>query len=232
VKRGSFIVIEGTDGSGKSEQFKRLAWRLRQAGFRVTTFDFPRYGEPSSHFVREYLTGRYGSWKDVGPERASAFYALDRLGAQEEIRAALRAGKTVVSNRYVASNMGHQGAKLQNAKKRRAFLRWVRGFEYGMLGIVRPDLNIILHVPARIAQKLVGKKGERKYLKGKKRDIHEADIKHLAQAEKTYLEIAKLFPRDFKLVECVGNGKLLSKEAVEEKVWSVVKKFLTKKPVG
>lgn len=224
--KGKFIVIEGTDGSGKTEQTKRLIDKLKTISFNVATFDFPQYGKPSAHFVEKYLNGEYGSWQDVGPYKASIFYALDRFGASAEIKKELQAGKIVISNRYIASNMGHQGSKIESQQERIKLYKWLDELEFEILGIPRPDLNIVLHVPAEIAQGLVDKKGKREYLKGARRDIHEADIKHLKQAERAYLEIVKLFPKDFCLVECVENKRLLSIEEIHEKVWQIVKKVL------
>jgi dTMP kinase len=66
-ERGTFIVIEGTDGSGKGTQFKMLVDRLRKDGHDVALFDFPQYDEPSSYFVKEYLNGKYGTAEEVGP---------------------------------------------------------------------------------------------------------------------------------------------------------------------
>ncbi len=62
--KGSFFVIGGTDGSGKTEQFRKLIARLRKFGRRVARFDFPQYKRESSYFVRQYLNGRY-SKKDT-----------------------------------------------------------------------------------------------------------------------------------------------------------------------
>ncbi len=224
--KGIFIIIEGTDGSGKTEQFKKLITKLKAHNFKIATFDFPQYEKPSSYFVKEYLNGRYGSWEEVGPYKASIFYALDRFSADKEIKKELKRGKIVISNRYVASNMGHQGSKIKSKKERIKLYKWLDELEFEILGIPRPMLNIVLHVPAKIAQKLVDKKDEREYLKGTKRDIHEDDIEHLKQAEQSYLEIVKLFPKDFCLVECVENGKLLSIEEIHEKVWEIVKQIL------
>ncbi len=223
-KDGKFIVLEGTDGSGKTTQFKKLVWRLRRGGYKVATFDFPQYDKPSSYFVKEYLNGRYGGWREVGPYKASVFYALDRFDVGKKIREWLIEGKVVVSNRYVASNMGHQGAKIENRKERRKFFRWLDEFEYGLLGIPKPDATIVLRVPPKIAQRLVDKKGAREYVGGVKRDLHEADIKHLRQAEATYLDMVKTFPRDFVLVECMERGRLLPPQAVHEKVWHIIRK--------
>ena len=76
---GTFIVIEGTDGSGKGTQFALLRDRLTEAGYDVAAFDFPQYDQPSSYFVREYLNGKYGTADEVGPYTGSLFYALDRF---------------------------------------------------------------------------------------------------------------------------------------------------------
>lgn len=226
MKKGKFIVVEGIDGSGKGEQFKLLLRRLQKEGFKIATFDFPQYGKPSAFFVERYLNGRYGTLKEVGPYKASIFYALDRFDVGPKIKNWIDSGRVVVSNRYVPSNMGHQGAKIENVGERKKYLRWVHDFEYGIMGIPKPNASVILHVPANIAYYLIGKKRSRKYLGGKQRDIHEGSIEHLQRAERTYLEMAKMFPKDFVIVECVKNNKLLTIGEIHEKIWKEVKKIL------
>jgi dTMP kinase len=223
---GKFIVIEGTDGSGKGEQTIRLVKRIKDSGKTVTPFDFPRYTEPSSWFVSEFLNGRFGTITEVGPRTASLFYALDRYAAAPAIRAALAESDVVISNRYVASNLGHQGSKHDDREERKKYFEWNYDLEYNINKIPKPDLNIILHIPAEIAQALVDKKLERQYLGGKKRDLHEADINHLKRTEETYQQLAELFPENFTVVECVENGNLLSIDAVHEKVWAIASKTL------
>ncbi len=225
-KRGKFIVIEGTDGSGKGTQFKLLVSRLKKEGRRTTTFDFPQYNKPSSYLVREYLNGKYGSADEVGPYKASVFYGVDRFDISPFIIKCLKEGKIVVSNRYEESNRGHQGGKIRSKAARKKFYNWVQEFEYDILGIPRADFCIILHVPAEIAQQLVDQKEKRKYLKGKKRDIHENDLNHLKHAEAVYLEMARMDPKHFVVIECVKDGKLLSREEIHEKVWKVVRRRL------
>ena len=76
---GKLIVIEGTDGSGKSTQFRALTERLQKDGKAFKTLVFPRYSEPSSALIRMYLGGEFGSNPaDVNAYAASAFYAVDR----------------------------------------------------------------------------------------------------------------------------------------------------------
>jgi dTMP kinase len=215
---GKFIVIEGTDGSGKKTQADLLVEHLRADGQEVATISFPRYGRPSAGPVEDYLSGKYGSPEQVGAYRASIFYAVDRYAISHEIRAKLTAGCHVVCDRYVASNMGHQGSKLKDATERFNYYRWIMELEFGLFGIPRPDLNLILHVPVETALQLIEKRGNTK-------DAHETDPEHLHTAERTYLEISRNF-NGFTLIECAPNGNLLSREDIHESVWKATAPLL------
>lgn len=224
MKKGKFIVIDGTDGSGKATQTELLVKRLRKEKCKVKIFDFPQYGQKSAGLVEEYLNGKYGTAQEVGPYRASIFYACDRYDASFKIKKFIEKGYVVISNRYVTANMGHQGGKIKDAKKRKKFFDWLYELEYGIFEIPKPDLNIILHVDAAVAQKLVDSKGARDYTK-KKRDLHEKDLKHLRDAEKVYLEIAKTM-KNFKLISCTEKGNIMSRETISDLVWKEVKKII------
>ncbi len=226
IKPGKLIVLDGNDGSGKATQTKLLVEELVASGYKVETASFPQYGSKSAGLVEEYLNGKYGQ---VTPQAASIFYAVDRFDASFKIRQWLSEGKIVVSNRYVTANAGHQGGKIGDEIERLKFFKWLDNLEYTVFNIPKPDLNIILNVPAAVAQELVDKKSEdvRKYVGGKKRDLHEADINHLKNAEKVFMEIARLFPNT-KLVECVEQGKLLPVEIIHNKVWELVRRIALK----
>lgn len=227
-QRGTFLVLEGTDGSGKGTQFKLLVERLRQEGYDVATFDFPQYNQPSSYFVKEYLNGRYGGTDDVGPYTSSLFFALDRYEAASQINAALAQGKVVLANRYSGSNMAHQGTKFKHAEERRGYFIWLDNLEFQMLRIPRPDRSIVLRVPADIAQKLVDQKESRSYT-DKKRDIHEADLGHLKKSVEVYDDLCQLFPKDFMRLDCVRGGKLLDVETVHDQLWKTLQPLLPPK---
>ncbi len=226
VASGKLIVLDGTDGSGKTTQTKLLVEELTTAGYPVEMADFPQYGKKSAGLVEEYLNGKYGQ---VGPKAASIFYAIDRFDAAFQIRQWLAEGKIVVSNRYVTASAGHQGGKIADSIDRRNYFRWLNDLEYEIFAIPKPDLNIILHVPAEMAQELVDKKSqaERAYAGGKKRDLHEEDLEHLKSAEQVFIEIANLFPNT-KLVECVQKGALLTPQEVHNKVWELVRRIVLK----
>jgi thymidylate kinase/thymidylate synthase ThyX len=226
---GLFLVIEGTDGSGKGTQFKLLAERLKDAGYNVSTFDFPQYEQPSSFFVREYLNGKYGSAEEVGPYTGSIFFSLDRYQAAPAIRKALEAGHIVLCNRFTGSNMAHQGTKFDHPEQRRGYFVWLDNLEFQMLGIPRPTMSFVLRVPAEIAQSLVDQKGERSYT-DKKRDIHEADLKHLQRSVEVYDDLCQLFPKDFTPIDCTKNNMLQSITAINNLLWEKISTMLPPKP--
>jgi thymidylate kinase/thymidylate synthase ThyX len=222
---GTFIVLEGTDGSGKGTQFQQLTERLVHEGYDVATFDFPQYEEASSFFVREYLNGKYGSAQDVGPYTASLFYALDRYQAAPQIREALAQGKVVLANRFVGSNMAHQGTKFHNTEERRGYFIWLDNLEFEMLRTPRPSLSVVLRVPAETAQQLVDQKATRSYT-DKKRDLHEADLEHLQRAVDVYDDMCQLFPKDFRAIDCLQDGELMSVEAIHARLWESLQPHL------
>lgn len=224
-KKGLFIVIEGTDGSGKGTQFKLLEERLKKGGYNVETFDFPRYDQPSSHFIKEYLNGKYGSGEEVGPYTASLFFALDRYEAAPAIRLALAEGKVVIANRFTGSNMAHQGTKFNSPEERRGYFIWLDNIEFEMLKVPRPDKSIVLRVPADIAQQLVDNKDKRAYTE-KKRDLHEADITHLRRSVEVYDDLCQLFPKDFQRLDCVRGGELLDIATISDSIWESVRPLL------
>jgi dTMP kinase len=223
-KQCAFIVIEGTDGSGKATQTKFLADKLESLKIPFELADFPQYGSPSSFFAEKYLRGEYGTAEEVGPYRGSIFYAVDRYDKSFDIRRALSEGKIVISNRYVSANMGHQAGKIKNPTEREKFLKWLLELEYDIFGIPKPDLTILLYVPPAIGQKLVDRKGERSYTKGKKRDIHEADLGHLTAAAEAYLEVAKKY--GWTVIDCSKKDGMMSLEEVRELIWKPVSKLL------
>jgi dTMP kinase len=226
---GIFLVLEGADGSGKGTQFNLLAERLKAVGYDVEIFDFPRYDEPSSHFVRKYLNGEYGDAASISPYTASLFFALDRYEAAPKIKKALAGGKIVLSNRYVGSNMAHQGGKFTNSGEQRGFFIWEDGLEFQLLGIPRPTMNIFLRVPAEVSYELIGKKAKRSYTE-KSHDQHEGDLNHLTKSVATYDTLCKLFPKDYKAIECAPDGKLMSIADINDKIWEVIKPVLPQKP--
>ncbi len=224
-KKGILAVIDGVDGSGKGTHTAMLVERLQKEGCDVVMMDFPRYGTPSAQFVERYLRGEMGTADEVGPYRASVYYAHDRADAAPEIKEALARGAIVLSNRYVSSNMGHQAGKIADPIERERFLVWLKEYEYEVLGIPVPDINILLYVTPEMGQLLVDNKSARAYTQGKKRDIHEDDIEHLRHSSQAYLEVAH--KEGWKIVSLMqGDDALRSKEDVHEEIYAYFKSSL------
>lgn len=223
---GSLIVIDGTDGAGKKTQHDLLIARLKAEGIDYEPFDFPQYGNPSAWYVERYLNGDFGTLDEIGPKQASMFYAMDRFAAKSAMLSALASGKLLVMNRYVLSNMAHQGGKIANPTKRREFFVWLDELEHGIFGIPRPTLNIILAIDVDALQARIDTKEERIYLEGKRRDIHEDDIGHLRAASRIYEDILSeanleaetvLTSPLYVVVPATGTPA-----EVHERVWAVV----------
>ena len=218
-----FIAIEGGDGSGKGTQSKLLIEYLRAEGHDVLEADFPRYGQDSAYYVERYLNGDYGGLNDVPADLGVLPYALDRFAGKDEIISHLaKPNAIVVSNRYVASNLAHQGTKIDASSERQTFYERTKKTEYDILGIPKPDLNIVLLVPSHIAQANVDKKAARSYT-DKKRDIHEADSNHLEKAKANYEEICELYPDEFTAINCMDEtGNLRSIDDIQLAIQRIV----------
>ncbi|MDD2647097.1 MAG: thymidylate kinase [Patescibacteria group bacterium] len=222
--RGKFIVIEGTDGSGKGTQTALLAQRIKKSGHDIETIAFPRHGELSAKLVDLYLNGFFGDATKVDPRFVSSFYAIDRLLNKERIEDWLNYGRVVIGDRYTTSNIGHQGAKVDDPEERERLFNWVYKMEFEEMGLPQPDLMLFLHIPTPIAMQLIEKKKQREYIKSSNKDAHEGSESHLRGAETSYLHAAKLFK--WEVIECVKDDKLLSIEEVNDKIWDKVSQIL------
>lgn len=200
--QGKFFAIEGGDGSGKGTQTAVLTEALRAERCDVFALSFPRYGTRSARIVEQYLRGEFGEAGDVPAALASAAFALDRVAAKPELEAWLTAHPrgVAIADRYVLSNIAHQGTKITDHDERVQFYREMLELEFNDLRLPRPDKNIILLVPADVGQQNVDKKAARSYTT-EKRDIHERDADHLALANRNYREIAELFPEFTNVIE-------------------------------
>ena len=228
-KRGPFIALEGTDGTGKKTQMKLLVRRLKKEGYPVRKISFPQYRKPSAWQIERYLNGFFGKPDKVDPYFASLLYADDRREARPRIEEWLGQGFTVVSDRYAASNAGHQGGKIANPRERKRYLEWLWQTEFKVNRIPVPDINIVLWLSPSLSQRLILKKGARRYLKkGRKRDGHERDLAHLRRAASSYQWLVRQDPKHFRKVACTKSKRLLLPQEVHEKIWGLVKPLLKK----
>jgi dTMP kinase len=220
-KKGKLIAIEGTDGSGKNTQSEKLRERLWNEGISCGFFSFPRYESPTGQIITNYLKGEFGSPNKVNPNLVSTLYALDRQPTAKVIRGHINSGTPVICDRYVWSNMAHQGGKIKDSSKRKKFIDWLEELEYGDFGMPIPDITIFLYVPNKIAEEL-------RRNRGKKLDGHEKNKRHLSNAENVYLELANSYENWHK-IDCASNGakdSLRTIEDIGDEVYQIVKNSL------
>lgn len=219
---GKLIVIEGTDGSGKSTQFRRLTEHLQHDSRDFRTLVFPRYSEPSSALIRMYLGGEFGTKPtDVNAYAASAFYAVDRYASyKQDWGKWYEDGGLIVSDRYTTSNAVHQTSK-EPAERQGEFLKWLYEFEYDRLGLPRPDLTIYLDVPTAFTEKLMR---HREQELGTQADIHEQDTAYLATCRETGRKAANYY--GWHIIECVRDGQMRSIEDIHSEIYALVCKCL------
>lgn len=235
--QGLVIAVDGTDGSGKATQVECLVSSLSQQGYGVETMSFPRYKEGfSGKFLDEALHGKYGDFLHAHPYLASYPYAHDRLDAAPQIKVWRDQGKIVVLDRYQSVNIIHQGSKFDSLEGLTEYVNWLDTFEFGVNRIPRPDLVMILSVPAWVSQQLMRRRNEVRTVTMSdlereeyfvRRDISEVDEAHQAKAERNIDRIFSIKP-DWKRIECFDDGQLLSIEAVHQKVMECVKVNLNK----
>ncbi len=211
-KKGKLFVIEGSDASGKETQSKQLSKRLRRDGITSQIFDFPRYETPTGNILKRYLgkgpyQQEFGPAHELNPRVASVFFALDRHAAKKEMERYLEDGFQVIANRYVESNMAHQGGKIGDPKERAALISWIDELEYGNFALPRPDKVIFLYVPLEVALDL--RKGRKEQADG-----HESNLEHLKNAEQTYLELASTY--HWTTIDCAPDKTIHSLRTIDD----------------
>jgi dTMP kinase len=221
MKHGKLIVIDGTDGSGKSTQLKLLLEKLEDKGFKAKTMHFPEYDNFFGGFIGHCLTEQYYNFISVHPKIVSVLYAADRWESSEIIKKWLREGYVVVLDRYVSANQIHQGGKIKSSRKRAEFLKWLDEMEYKVFKIPRPDLTLYLSVPVPIIAKLMkerNKNSVRNYA-DKKNDVHEVDLEFQKNSRASALWLSKIL-KNFVKVDCAQKGnccrvKLFTKKFIK-----------------
>jgi len=202
---GRLITFEGIDGSGKRTQMDLLHNLLAAGGggHSVYSTGFPQYDSWFGKMVGQFLNGDFCPIDAMDPHFTALLYAGDRFEAKPRLEAALNNGQIVLVDRYIGSNLAHQTARVP-ADKQAEFRRWIEHLEYGIYNLPREDRIVYLRVPPREAQALVAKKSERAYTSAK-RDILEANLRHLEIASSIYDLLARESP--WVTIECFDSHR-------------------------
>jgi len=223
------IVLEGLDGAGKSTQVRQLKEYLLQRCGSLEYIHFPRYDAPVyGDLISRFLRGDFGANDQVHPQLVALLFAEDRHGAAPQMREALKAGKTVLLDRYVYSNIAYQCAKLPAGEQRQQLRDWIFNTEYGLFDLPKPDLNLFLDVPIGFVEQslTMHREGDdRNYLSGAQ-DIHEASIAFQQAVREMYVGETARDPQ-FQRIDCADEkGAMLPPEAIFAKVKAAVDPYL------
>ncbi len=187
---GLLVAIEGIDGSGKGTQAARLRDRLVAEGRTAALVSFPRYSETFfGSAIGEYLNGRFGPLAHVDPHLAAALFAGDRFESRPYLEELLASHDVVVADRYVPSNVAHQGARVGETE-RPDLVDWILRLEHDVYSLPRPDLVILLDVPVAVAVRQIAAKSRRDYTE-RAADLHEADEGYLDSVLEAYRLLAR-----------------------------------------
>ncbi|MCD8144950.1 MAG: thymidylate kinase [Oscillospiraceae bacterium] len=216
--KGTLIVIEGLDGSGKGTQTEKLFHALSAQGRQVRGVSFPNYESESSALVKMYLRGDFGSDPgDVNPYAASAFYAVDRYaGYKQDWGGFYRAGGMILADRYTTSNAIYQCSKLPR-EQWAGFLDWMFAFEYEQLGIPAPDQVFYLRTDTAVSQRLMS---ERYQGDEGKKDIHERDLRYLNHAQQAADYCAERL--GWRTIQCSAEGAMRTVEDIHQELLGLI----------
>ena len=219
--KGNLIVIEGTDCSGKETQTKLLIKRLKQENILVDKYSFPNYDSPTGKIIGGPYLGKEhisSGWfpetaPNVNPKVSSLYYAADRLYNISYIQDKLNQGINIILDRYIYSNMAHQGGKIANKEERNKLYEWIDKLEFNLLELPHPDIKIFLHMPYECSLKLKQNREE-------SLDQHEQDKNHLINAEKSYVEIANKY--NFYTIECNEKDRIKTINEINDELYNYV----------
>lgn len=220
----TIIALEGIDGSGKGTQSRILTDALTAAGKKASLLSFPRYSDTRfGGAIGDFLNGRFGNLETVSPYLVSVLYAGDRFESKAVIEQAVSENDVLIFDRYTASNIAHQGAKV-GPEERDEIVSWIEDIEHSVFGLPHPDMTLLLEVSVETSQALIQKKAPRDYT-DEKADLQESDVAYMAAVRDCYLTLAER--SDWRTVSCARDGELRTVEEIAAEVWTIAQDVTT-----
>lgn len=223
---GKLITISGIDGVGKETQTKLTAEYFRAKGYKVATISFPRYNiTKSSKLIRHYLSGEFGDIFDVDPYFSGMLYALDRKESKESLELLLNTNDIVICDRYVLDGILYGLAKLPLYKIEAVnYSNWQHDLEYYNFKIPKPNLQLFLHIPVNLSQKLI--ENRNKLSNNLTIDIHE---KNLIYQSKVLEVLKNSFGRQIKIkiINCfdLNNDDIYNKSYITNLITNTIEEY-------
>ncbi|MFA5997375.1 MAG: hypothetical protein WC791_02690 [Candidatus Paceibacterota bacterium] len=201
-KKIKTIAIEGSDGAGKETQTLMLADFFRRAGIRVGNVSFPRYkdtlaGKMLFEFMKSPRAAEY-DWAHANPKLASRVYAQDRFESKYYLESLIANHDIVIFDRYVESNLLHQGGKMKTEEEIINFANWLYDLEYNHLGLPKPDVTIYLDLDPEVSRERALRRARGS---GIGLDAVESDMEYVRNGAKTGRLYADFF--GWAVIKCV-----------------------------
>ena len=199
---GTFITLEGGEGTGKSTQTKYLIAALSGAGHKCLATREPGGCKASEEIRRLLVDGAVDRWlpmTEVLLHNAARFEHLTKI-----IKPALSSNKIVISDRYFDSTMAYQGYghQLDIASIANLHLELFKNFV--------PDLTLILNLP-------LNKGLERALRRGGGNDRYENMNKSFhKRLINGFLDIAKKEPERCAIIDATGDEETVHRRVMVE----------------
>jgi len=212
---GTFITLEGVDGSGKSTQAQRLARWVAEQGLEVVITREPG-GSPVAERIREILLDP-GS--PMGWETEVLLYLASRAEhVRRLLRPALEAGKVVVCDRFLDSTLAYQAYGRDTGRRSAENVGAIREANELATGGIAPELTLLLDIdPVRGLQRTrdAGRGPDR--LEGEGKDF-------LERVRRGFLVLAEASEGRIRVIDADRPP-----EVIEEEIRTIIRAHLGRK---
>lgn len=204
--KGTYIALEGVDGSGKTYQTDALEAYFKKKGQDVLIAREPRKeGGPLSEVIMQVLTGEI----KLPPLAIQYLFTTDRIMNQKEvILPALESGRTVIADRSFWSIIPYalSDLRLDFNEENTNFLLLSQGILSSYPHIVVPDKILFLDISVDIAMERLSKRTEVK-------EIYEKRSK-IERHYKGYHWLIEHYPAEFSIIDGEQDKKDVTKQLI------------------
>lgn len=217
------IGIEGSDGVGKATQSALLKEWFQSQGSTVAVVSFPRYNETEAgKDLWKFLKGPDAhtyEFSKLDPYKASEYYAHDRRDSLPYLKRLILAHRVVMFDRYVESNLIHQGGKLPRGALDE-FGQWINNLEYKKHKLPRPHIIFYLDLPLEVALRRTEQRAKEQ---GLSIDAVEADTEYIKNSHYAGIYYAERL--GWTIIPCVlPNGEELSESEVHGRIRGIMER--------
>lgn len=210
---GTFLVLDGPDGAGKTSRLDQLEAELTGAGAAVVRAVDPggtAIGDKIRHIL---LEGKDLEAMDARCEALLFMASRAQLVAQV-VRPALAAGKIVLCDRFISATMAYQGAVGIDPEQ-------IRRLGEFAVGQTWPDLTVVLDVPAEIGLERAGRLA-RTSPASEPDAMERRSIEFHQRVAETFRQLPKLYPTPVVLVDAGGDEQQVHQALIEAIVHATV----------